>query len=117
MAQKTALLLIDPLNEFLHPEGKIYPRLQPSLEASNSIENMRRLIAEARKRKIPIFYCQHQLTPEGHFECWNHKSKSQQAIEKMGSFRLGSFGGKIYKGLEPDPKNGDIEVSRHWNSR
>ncbi|KAM3501629.1 hypothetical protein MY10362_005411 [Beauveria mimosiformis] len=117
MNEKTALLLIGPLNEFLHPDGQIYPLLRESLEATSSVKNIRRLVAEARRLRVPVYYCQHQLTAEGHFASWNHKSKSQKGIEKTGSFRLGSFGGQIYKGLEPDPRNGDVEVSRHWNSR
>lgn len=117
MPDKTAVLLIDPLNEFLHPDGKLYPLLLESLTSANTVKNIHSVIETARNAHIPIFYCQHQLCEDGEFKSWNHKSKSQRRIEQSGSFRLGSFGGQIYRDMEPDRKNGDVVVSRHWNSR
>ncbi|KAK5988386.1 putative isochorismatase family YddQ-like protein [Cladobotryum mycophilum] len=116
MSPKTAVLLIDPLNEFLHPDGKLYARLKESLEATDTIKNMHAVIKTARSAKIPIFYCQHQLIEDGQLANWNHKSKSHLTIQKIGSFRVGSFGAQIYQEMEPDRSNGDVVVSRHWNS-
>ncbi|KAM0510800.1 hypothetical protein ACHAPE_010531 [Trichoderma viride] len=31
-------------------------------------------------------------------------------------FAEGSWGAEIYEGLEPDTGNGDVVVSKHWNS-
>ncbi|KAK1254128.1 hypothetical protein MKX08_008123 [Trichoderma sp. CBMAI-0020] len=116
MQEKTAFLLIDPLNDFLHPEGKIYPALKASIEATDTVNNLQKFVSTARKSHIPIFYCQHQLHEEGTYHDWSHMSKSQLRIQQTNTFAAGSFGAEIYKGLEPDRSNGDAIVSRHWNS-
>ncbi|KAL7789159.1 Isochorismatase-like protein [Trichoderma ceciliae] len=116
MQEKTAVLLIDPLNDFLHPEGKIYPRVKDSLDVTNTVNNLQTFVIIARSKNIPILYCQHQLFEEGQFDDWKHMSKSQLAIQQSKAFTLGSFGAEIHEGLEPDRSNGDAIVSRHWNS-
>lgn len=117
MQEKTAFVLIDPLNDFLHSEGKVYPALKASIEATDTVDNLQKFVEAARSRHIPIFYCQHQLYEEGQFDDWHHMSKSQLRIQQSNTFAAGSFGAEIYKGLEPDRSNGDAIVSRHWNSR
>ncbi|KAL7946949.1 Isochorismatase hydrolase [Trichoderma barbatum] len=116
MQEKTAVLLIDPLNEFLHPDGKIYPRLKESIDASDTVNNLQKFVKIARSKNIPIFYCQHKLFEEGQFDDWKRMSKSQLNIQRSKAFTVGSFGAEIVKGLEPDRSNGDAIVSRHWNS-
>ncbi|KAL6859562.1 Isochorismatase-like protein [Trichoderma novae-zelandiae] len=116
MQEKTAVLLIDPLNDFLHPDGKIYSLLKDSIDASDTVNNLHKFVKVARSNKLPILYCQHQLFEEGQFDEWKHMSNSQLAIQQSKAFALGSFGAEILKGLEPDRSNGDAIVSRHWNS-
>lgn len=117
MQEKTAVLLIDPLNEFLHPEGKVYPRLKESIETTDTVNNLKKFVKVARSKKIPVLYCQHKLFEEGQFDDWKHMSQSQLLIQHTKSFSAGSFGAEIHEGLEPDRSNGDGIVSRHWNSR
>ncbi|KAL9474160.1 hypothetical protein ACSS6W_008540 [Trichoderma asperelloides] len=111
MQEKIAFLLIDPLNDFLHSEGKVYPALKASIEATDTVNNLQKFVEAARSRHIPIFYCQHQLYEEGQFDDWHHMSKSQLRIQQSNTFAAGSFGAEIYKGLEPDHSNGDAIVS------
>lgn len=42
---------------------------------------------------------------------------SQQRLDARKVFEEGSWGAEIFEGLEPDPKNGDVVVAKHWNSR
>jgi nicotinamidase-related amidase len=116
MSSHTAVLLIDPLNDFLHPDGKLYPTIKASLEATNSFEHMKELVAGARAAHIPIFYGLHQITKEGTYSGWNHMHESQIKTKQNAVFSE-DFGGQILKELEPQPSNGDVVVSRHWNSR
>jgi len=37
--------------------------------------------------------------------------------KKLRAFEEGSWGAEIYEGMEPDLSNGDVVVSKHWNSR
>ncbi|KAJ5454209.1 Isochorismatase-like protein [Penicillium daleae] len=115
MNPRTAVVLIDPLNDFLHPDGKLYPLVKASLESSNSLKNMKELVAGAREARIPIFYGLHQITKDGTYSGWNHMNPSQIRIKQNAAFSE-EFGGQILKELEPQPSNGDVVVSRHWNS-
>ncbi|KAJ5917240.1 Isochorismatase-like protein [Penicillium verhagenii] len=115
MSPRTAVLLIDPLNDFLHPDGKLYPLVKASLESSNSLEHMQQLVAGARQARIPIFYGLHQITKDGTYSGWNHMNGQQIQTQRSGTFSE-EFGGQILNELEPQPSNGDVVVSRHWIS-
>jgi nicotinamidase-related amidase len=116
MSFRVAVVLIDPLNDFLHPEGKLYPRMKASLDSSNSLTHMKELVTGARRARIPIFYGLHQITKNGTYSGWNHMNASQIRIRDNVTFDE-AFGGQIFKDLEPQSSNGDVVVSRHWNSR
>lgn len=116
MSSNTAVLLIDPLNDFLHPEGKLHRLIKASLDSSNSLERMKELVSAARQLHIPIFYGLHQITKDGTYSGWNHMNANQIKSRDNMAFSE-EFGGQIFKELEPQPSNGDVVVSRHWNSR
>jgi nicotinamidase-related amidase len=59
---RTALLLIDPYNDFLHPSGKLYSAMEASLVESNTISHIRDLLPAVRAQKIPV-YVQPLRTP------------------------------------------------------
>ena len=42
--QRTAILLVDPYNEFLSEGGILYPLSKETLDANNAIENMKNLV-------------------------------------------------------------------------
>ncbi|ETI21028.1 hypothetical protein G647_07371 [Cladophialophora carrionii CBS 160.54] len=113
-SQVQAVVLIDPLNDFLHPNGKLYPRVEESLTKTNTIENLRRLLHGARKAGIPIYYGLHQKYVEGNYNGWKHlKSVHKLTLE---AHLFEGWGGDILAGLEPVPSNGDVVATRHLNS-
>jgi nicotinamidase-related amidase len=111
----TAIVLIDPYNDFLHPEGKVTAALT-DLAEKNTIQHIKDVVAAARLRGIPIFYGLHQQWTPNHYQGWRHMTPAHVSIQKIQLFEEGSFGAQIYEGLEPDFKNGDVLVSRHWCS-
>lgn len=117
MARKTALIIIDPLNDFIHSKGKLFEPLKESIEATDTVNNLMRLIQAARNFQVPIYYGLHQPYSEGCYNGWNHMKESHRVIQSVEAFAIGSWGAEIHEGLEPDFKNGDVVVSRHWNSR
>jgi nicotinamidase-related amidase len=117
MATDTAILLIDPYNDFLHKDGKVNARIAESLEVTDTISHVHRLIKAARSHKIPIFYCLHQqITPQT-YKDWQFMTNSQKRLKGNMVFEEGSWGAQIFKGMEPDFEVGDVVVSKHWNSR
>ena len=113
----TAVLLIDPYNDYIHPQGKGYSLCQESLEASDTIAHMKNLVKAARANKIPIFYCLHQPWRTGNFDEWTRMGPFHRMLKEEHMAEEGTWGGKIYEGLEPDLANGDIVVGKHWNAR
>ncbi len=53
---KTAIVLIEPQNDFLKPGGTMYQYIKNQLTQRNVIANLQNLLAKARKRGIKIFY-------------------------------------------------------------
>ncbi|TEY82777.1 hypothetical protein BOTCAL_0027g00150 [Botryotinia calthae] len=114
---KTAIVLIDPYNDFLHPKGKVYPLMAESLADTNTITHLQNLVTTARAQKIPIYYGLHQQTKAEYLAGWKHAALMQQRQKESNTFEEGSWGVEIYEGLEPDVEgNGDVVVSKHWCS-
>lgn len=116
MDRPTAVVLIDPYNEFLHPNGKLNPRIRDSLEKSDTIANLYKLIKLARKQKLPIYYCMHQQISQYTMEGWKLMNKSLTGLKSNMVFEAGSWGVEFFEGMAPVPENGDVVVSKHWNS-
>ncbi|OAP57452.1 hypothetical protein AYL99_08190 [Fonsecaea erecta] len=114
MTTRQALVLVDPLNEFLHPDGKLYPLLKESLDTTGTLANIRQLVNGARAANIPIYYGLHQSTQDGTYAGWLHMRANHVRNRDKGTFA--GWGANIIEGLEPSVSNGDVVVSRHWNS-
>jgi nicotinamidase-related amidase len=113
----TAILIIDPYNDFLHPSGKLNSLLAESLKETNTIQNLQILVKAARERGIPIFYGLHQQHKPGFIADWKHATSMQKSQRDSMAFEEGSWGVEIYEGLKPDISRGDVVVSKHWCSR
>ncbi|KAF9766701.1 hypothetical protein IL306_000853, partial [Fusarium sp. DS 682] len=116
MAAKTAPLRTHPLHAFIPPQAKLYPALRESIEATNTVPNLKKLVDAARSFKVPVYYGLHQPYHEGVFDGWKHSKASHKAIRDNQVFAVGTWGAEIHKGFEPDTSNGDVVASRHWNS-
>lgn len=90
MSYSPAIILVDPLNDFIHSEGKLFPAVKTSIEETNTVANMTKLVREARKLGIPIFYGLHQPYKDGNYDGWRHPTKSHQRLKKLEAFKEGS---------------------------
>ena len=55
-SEMTALLVIDPYNDFISEGGKIWPRIKAVAEANNCVSHMLEILNAARKIKLRVFY-------------------------------------------------------------
>ena len=113
--EKTATLLIDPYNEFLHEEGKLHHKVSASMTSNSTIGHIQELITTARTHHIPIYYCLHQPVHPHTFTGWQHMTDRQSDTLAGGSFQANTFGTDVYSGMEPDHLAGDVVVSKHWS--
>lgn len=108
----TALLLVDPYNDFLSEGGKVWPRVKPVAEAVNLVANLKAITTAARGAAIQVAVVPHRRWEPGDYEDWDHPNPTQIAIMKRHSFARGEWGGDWFPDLAP--QSGDIVASEHW---
>jgi ureidoacrylate peracid hydrolase len=55
----TALLMIDPYNDFISEGGKRWDRIRAVAEANDCVPHMPQVLNAARKAKLRVFYALH----------------------------------------------------------
>jgi ureidoacrylate peracid hydrolase len=110
----TALLVIDPYNDFISEGGKLWERIKPVAEANRCIPHMLAVLAAARKAEIPVFYALHHRYRLGDFETWKYIAPIQKAAWGRKTFENGTWGGEIRSEFIPLP--GEVIAQEHWCS-
>ncbi|MFE5140609.1 isochorismatase family cysteine hydrolase [Streptomyces fagopyri] len=107
---RTALVLIDPLNDFLAEDGKLSGQIGPMLERTDLRAQLIRLAEAARRAGVTVFYAPHGLH-EGVFEDVRHVLPRFRFAVDNQVFWEGTHGADFYPALHP--QEGDVVVSRH----
>src|ERR1700740_3250196 len=102
----TALLIIDPYNDFISEGGKIWDRIKNVAEANNCVPNMADVMNVSRKAGLRIVYALHHRYRPGDYETWKYIAPIQKAAWKSKVFENGTWGGEIRAEFAPQP--GDI---------
>jgi nicotinamidase-related amidase len=110
----TALLVIDPYNDFISEGGKIWPRIKAVAEANNCVPNMLEVLTAARKAKLRIFFAIHHRYRPGDYETWKYIAPIQKAAWTRKIFEYGTWGGEFRAEFMPNPA--EIVVQEHWCS-
>lgn len=113
-AERTALLFVDPYNDFLAEGGKVWPRLRDVAEKVGLLGNLRAVVAAVRAAKIRVFIVPHRRWEPGDLESWQRANPYQKNAAHTQVFAKGSWGGEWYPEFAPQP--GDIVVKEHWGS-
>jgi ureidoacrylate peracid hydrolase len=112
--QITALLVIDPYNDFISEGGKVWDRLKGVAEANDCVPHMRQVLDAARRARLRVFYALHRRYRPGDYETWKYLAPTQQAAWSRKTFEYGTWGGEIRSDFTPQP--GDIVALEHWAS-
>jgi nicotinamidase-related amidase len=110
----TALLFVDPYNDFLSEDGKLWPLAAAVAKQVGLLENLRKITAAVRKARIPIFIVPHHRSEPEDFAGWHHPTPHQLGAAKVQPFAKGSWGGEWHPDFAPRP--GDVVVQEHWGS-
>ena len=110
----TALLVIDPYNDFISEGGKIWDRIKTVAEANNCVLNMLQVLKAARQAKLRVFYAMHHRYRPSDYETWQYVAPIQRAAWSRRSFEYGTWGGEIRS--EFTPLLGEIVAQEHWCS-
>jgi nicotinamidase-related amidase len=110
----TALLVIDPYNDFISEGGKFCDHLKTVAEANNCVPNMLQVLNAARKAKLRVFYPLHRRYRPGDYETWKYIAPVQKRSWSSKAFEYGTWGGEIRSEFEP--QSGEIVILEHWGS-
>ena len=111
---RTALLVIDPYNDFISEGGKLWDRLKVVANANRCVPHMLQVLNAARKVGLRVFYALHHRYRTGDYKTWEYIAPIQKAAWSRKTFEYGTWGGEIQ--LELAPQAGDIVALEHWCS-
>jgi nicotinamidase-related amidase len=112
LADETALLIVDPYNDFMSEGGKLYERTKKTAEAVGFYNNMRKLIPAVRAAHIKVFIVPHHRWRKGDYKGWKHMNPSQIRANRDQDFAAGTWGGEFHP--EFGPREGDVIIHEHW---
>jgi nicotinamidase-related amidase len=108
----TALLVVDPYNDFMSEGGKLYDQIKDVAESVDMFGNLRKLIPAARSAGLKIFVLPHRSYREGDYENWRQRTGPQVMVMENKVFQRGTWGGEFHP--EFGPQQGDVVVHEHW---
>ncbi|MBC7934082.1 MAG: cysteine hydrolase [Rhizobacter sp.] len=112
--QKTALLLVDPFNDFLSEGGKMWPYTKETVEGVGLIKNLSALVWAVRTKNIQIIYTPHHHTQTGDYLKWKFLAPSHEGSRTTMLFEKNSWGAEFHPELIA--KEGDIIAQNHWTA-
>jgi ureidoacrylate peracid hydrolase len=112
--QLTALLVIDPYNDFISEGGKVWDRLKTVLHTNSCVSHMLQVLNAAREARLRVFYALHHRYRPGDYETWKYIAPIQKAGWSHKVFEYGTWGGEVRSEFAPQP--GEIVAQEHWCS-
>jgi len=111
-SQNTAILIVDPFDDFLSEGGKLWSKTKETVKGVNLIEKLKGILSAARSSGIKIVYVPHHQTEKGDYLDWKFRAPSHQHSSEHLLFEKGSWGGEFHPELLP--KEGDLIAQSHW---
>ncbi|MAZ01664.1 MAG: isochorismatase [Sneathiella sp.] len=81
---RTALVVTDPQNDFLSPDGVTWGVVGKNVETNGTVENIDKLFAAAKKVEMPVFISPHYYYPHDHG--WKFEGALETLMHKIGMF-------------------------------
>lgn len=102
--EKSALVLIETQNEWMHPDGKLRKNLvKDDKMMLSSIANIEKALQYARENDFSVIHVGLRFE-KGYLELANGKSGLRKAIPEAGTFPINEFGSQFYETVKPIEK-------------
>jgi nicotinamidase-related amidase len=111
---RTALLFVDPYNDFLSEGGRLWPRVAATSGAVGLHAHLKAVTAAARAAGLPVVIVPHHRYAPGDLDGMLHPNPYIQGSAAALVFERGGWGGEWHPDFAPQP--GDIVVKEHWSS-
>ena len=101
MEENTALVITDPQNDFLSPEGVTWGMVGDNVTANNTVENIDSLFKAAKENEVPVFISPHYYYPTDHG--WRFEGTLEKAMHDINMFdRKGALSLEGFEGSGAD---------------
>ena len=81
---RTAMVIIDPQNDFLSPEGVTWGVIGESVTENNTVQNIESLFRAAKEAGLPVFISPHYYYPSDHG--WRFEGTLEALMHNIGMF-------------------------------
>ena len=81
---RTALVITDPQNDFLSPDGATWGLVGKNVTENHTVENLERLFKAAKENGMPVFVSPHYYFPHDHK--WHFEGKLEAMMHEIGMF-------------------------------
>ncbi len=99
--EHTALVLTDPQNDFLSPDGVTWGVVGESVTENNTVENIETLLIVAKENDIPVFISPHYYYPTD--KGWKFEGPLEVLMHNIGMFdRAGALNLEGFEGSGAD---------------
>lgn len=109
---RTALLIIDPVNDFLHEDGAGWELTKSTVRKNDVVNQLARLAEGARSVGVPVLFGPMAYTEEDYSE---HQLQRRSGINRVmfekKMFLAGTFGADFHPDIQPQP--GDVILQPH----
>ena len=97
----TAVLIIDPQNDFLSEGGAVWDLVGKEVRKNNVVQKLQQLIQVAKSIRVPVIYSPHYYTDE-EYQNWKHLNFVDKVMFERKMFQKDSWGAEFHPDLKPD---------------
>src|ERR1700758_4978334 len=114
LPSRTAVVLVDPYNDFFSRIGRAWPMTRDVALANHVVSNIHTLLWACRSAGLHVAYAPHYRHRRGGLSHRKHPAPSHLLVSKLGMFSARGRGGRFHPQLAPAP--GDTIASEHETS-
>lgn len=100
---RTGVLFIDPDNDFLHEDGKLWPMVGDVVTATGTVANMKSVVDTVRDVGIRIVVVPHGRWVDGDDEQWKFPTGTQRGSAHVRLVERDSWGGTFHDDFRVRP--------------
>lgn len=108
--ERTALIVVDALNDFISEGGKLWGAVKDTVQGSDMLAHMTQIIRTARAVGIPVVHAPME-TNEWDYSPWKNLSFTTKSLGKHHIFEAGTWGAEFHPSFLPE--QGDAVVVPH----
>ena len=114
LRQRTAVVIVDPYNDFLSRSGTAWPLVGSVVRSVGVVENLKKLLAGARSTGTRVVYAPHRRYRTGDYANWKFRNWSHKGMTSYKMFAYGTARGQFLDALKAEP--GDLVALEHWSA-